>query len=52
MKWAMINGYKENLTIDRINNDKSYSPSNCRWVPFCEQCFNQRRRKAYLGIPV
>lgn len=29
--WAIGNGYEEHLTIDRINVDKGYSPSNCRW---------------------
>lgn len=35
--WSLENGYKANLTIDRINNEESYSPSNCRWVTYKEQ---------------
>lgn len=36
-KWAMENGYKEGLTLDRKNNDLGYSPDNCRWVTMREQ---------------
>lgn len=40
-KWALENGYQDNLTIDRINTNGNYEPSNCRWVSMKEQCNNR-----------
>ena len=36
-EWAMANGYADNLTIDREDNDKGYYPDNCRWITMKEQ---------------
>jgi len=41
-KWALLNGYTEKLTIDRINANGNYEPSNCRWVTMKEQLRNKR----------
>lgn len=44
-EWAYANGYVSNadLTIDRIDNTKNYTPDNCRWVNRCIQSQNTRR---------
>ena len=43
--WAMRNGYRENLTIDRINNNGNYEPLNCRWITKKEQQRNKRNNR-------
>jgi len=38
--WALANGYRNNLTIDRIDSDGNYCPKNCRWLTLSENVRN------------
>ena len=47
--WAFSAGYEEGLTIDRINNDGNYEPTNCRWTTMLVQVRNRRRRESCVS---
>lgn len=45
LKWANESGYSDELTLDRIDVNKGYSPQNCRWVDFVTQQNNRRNNR-------
>lgn len=51
-EWAFSSGYKQGLTLDRIDVNGNYTPSNCRWVDIKTQCNNRRSNRiiCYKGI--
>ncbi|MBV7505644.1 hypothetical protein KW850_10290 [Bacillus sp. sid0103] len=43
--WAIDNGYQEGLSLERIDVNGNYEPSNCKWIELREQCRNKRDTK-------
>lgn len=39
--WALANGYRNDLTLDRVCNSKGYAPWNCRWISRKAQSYNR-----------
>lgn len=50
--WAESNGYAEDLSIDRIDFNRGYSPDNCRWVTQSVQAANRKVKGSteYIGV--
>lgn len=50
-KWAKESGYGMGLSLDRIDNNKGYSPNNCRWTTVARQNLNKRNNRfvTYAG---
>lgn len=48
--WATSNGYADELTIDRIDNNDGYFPENCRWITKAEQSRNTRRTRLHTAF--
>ena len=44
-EWALLSGYADELTIDRIDNDGNYEPDNCRWVSREQQMLNKSNNR-------
>lgn len=49
--WALSNGYSDDLTIERINVNGNYEPSNCTWIPMSEQYKNKQSNCNKIPLP-
>jgi|APFre7841882630_1041343.scaffolds.fasta_scaffold72216_1 hypothetical protein len=47
--WSIENGYKKELTIDRLDNNKNYCPENCRWATHAQQVESQHNNRSVIA---
>lgn len=48
-QWSLSHGYRDGMTLDRICNNRGYSPGNCRWISKRQQSYN-RKSNRYITI--
>lgn len=51
IEWALANGYSDDLTIERINVNGNYDPSNCTWIPMAKQYKNKQSNCNKMPLP-
>lgn len=54
MGWALLNGYQEDLSIERLDPSLGYEPNNCTWIPMEDQAINKKKSSkntsGYVGV--
>lgn len=51
VEWAVSHGYRDDLTLERINVNGNYEPSNCTWIPMSEQYKNKQSNCKKMPLP-
>ena len=51
IEWALSHGYADDLTIERIDVNGNYEPSNCKWIPMSEQYKNKQSNCKKMPLP-
>lgn len=51
IEWALTHGYSDDLTLERIDVNGNYNPSNCTWIPMKEQYKNKQSNCKKMPLP-